>query len=82
LKEDKNINEIHALIYAHAHFAPSEYLFQAVVALYEHSKPEAEIADGMVKLDTSKIMNFLKNWIRLDQAKFKSDIHQLRKLLV
>lgn len=70
---DVGLSEIQSLILVHEHFDSSEVLLRCLIRHFKRS--------GSDEKQLLRIINFIKNWIKLDRSKFNNSSYNLGTIL-
>jgi hypothetical protein len=70
------LDDMLSIIFVHEHFERSEVLLEAIVVMY------SKLEESQDKQGQQKLINFIKNWIKIDKAKFTNPLRDLGKMMV
>lgn len=73
LSKTQDLDEMQAVIFSHEHFGESEVLLAALIKQYRVLASQ--------ELDTFRVINFIKNWIKIEKPKFTNQLRELGTLL-
>lgn len=74
LSKTQDLDEMQAVIFSHEHFGKSEILLSSLIKQYRVLAAQ--------DLDTFRVINFIKNWIKIEKPKFTNQMRELGTMLV
>lgn len=73
LSKTQDLDEMQAVIFSHEHFGKSEILLSSLIKQYRVLAAQ--------DLDTFRVINFIKNWIKIEKPKFTNQMRELGTML-